>query len=81
MRTIKDFAIKAHLVMTVIPCNVSGVVFTFSEWMRFCCDNNMDQQTRNNHAITKAFLIGLNSMFGIDDNYIATIESIEELIK
>ena len=80
MRTIKDHAQNAKCLMSYIPVNVSGVVFSFAEWMQLCCDLKMSQEERNNHPITKGYLIGLQSMFQIDLDYSETIDQIDSII-
>ena len=50
---------QAKTLMEFQPCNVSGVVFSFAKFMQFLCDQNIEQQKRNSHDITKAFLLAL----------------------
>jgi hypothetical protein len=83
--TLQDYAKHALLLSETIPCNASGVVFSFSNWMRFACDSGLDQKARNNHPITKGYMIGLCSLLGNpnDDmtSYGDSVDALKSLIE
>jgi hypothetical protein len=84
MKTLKDFAKSAKVCAEYVPANVSGVVFSFAEWMQWACDNGLDTRSRNEHPITKAFIVGIVSCAGDpnsdSDAYVKMINELEELI-
>ena len=83
MRTIKDHARNVKCLMSYVPCNLSGVIFSFAEWMQLACDIGMNQSERKSHPITRGYLIALHSM-GIpnsDSEYSETLSEIDVLIE
>lgn len=80
---LKTHALHAKTCMEFIPANVSGVVFSFSRWLEYACEIGMETKERNNHAITKAYLIGLNSMYApiSDFDYSEITETLTKIME
>lgn len=81
--TLIDHAKNAKCLMDYVPANASGVVFSFAEWMRFACEMKLSTQGRNEHPITKAYMIGLASMMGDVnglDFYSSALDGLKKII-